>query len=257
MTVYLDLVMGLNFLVDLLLLLGTNRLSGFPPGLGRSSAAAALGAAYAGACMLPGFRFLGNYFWRMVFLALIGTVAFGMNRSAWKRTGVFIILSMAMGGIAHCTEKRDFPVLVLSGVMILILCRVGFGNQIGGREYVPVIVTEGEKRASVMALKDTGNTLRDPVTGEQVLVLGPAEAKTLLNLNVWQLRNPVQTLMENPGRCLRLIPYQAVGQSGGMLLGKRFSDVRLGNRKASLVIGFSPEVIGNGEVYQALAGGIL
>ena len=34
MVVYLDGIMGLNFLVDWLLLLGVNRISGFPPGFG-------------------------------------------------------------------------------------------------------------------------------------------------------------------------------------------------------------------------------
>ena len=60
MAVYLDLVMLLNFLVDYLLLLGTNRLSGSPMTPGRCALAAVLGSVYAGACLLPGFRFLGN-----------------------------------------------------------------------------------------------------------------------------------------------------------------------------------------------------
>ena len=44
MAVYLDLVMVLNFLVDFLLLLGTNRFSGFPTAPWRSALAALLGA---------------------------------------------------------------------------------------------------------------------------------------------------------------------------------------------------------------------
>ena len=44
MEVYLDLVVILNFLVDFLLLLGTNRLSGFPLAAGRCAAAAGLAA---------------------------------------------------------------------------------------------------------------------------------------------------------------------------------------------------------------------
>ena len=44
MKIYLDLVVILNFLVDFLLLLGTNRLSGFPASPLRAAAAAALGA---------------------------------------------------------------------------------------------------------------------------------------------------------------------------------------------------------------------
>ena len=43
MVLYLDAFVALNFLVDLCLLLGVNRLSGHPPGLPRAAAAAALG----------------------------------------------------------------------------------------------------------------------------------------------------------------------------------------------------------------------
>ena len=59
MRVYVDGVMLLNFLVDYLLLLGTNRLSGHPSDSRRLLASAVLGAVYSGACLLPGFRFLG------------------------------------------------------------------------------------------------------------------------------------------------------------------------------------------------------
>ena len=48
MEIYLDLVILLNFLVDFLLLLGTNRLSGFPAAIGRCALAAALGALHSG-----------------------------------------------------------------------------------------------------------------------------------------------------------------------------------------------------------------
>ena len=50
MVLYVDLVVLLNFLVDLLLILGTNRLAGYPPGLKRAVPAALLGGAYAGGC---------------------------------------------------------------------------------------------------------------------------------------------------------------------------------------------------------------
>lgn len=257
MKVYLDLVMGLNFIVDLLLLLGTNRLSGFPPAAMRCSAAAALGGGYGGMCLVPGFSFLGNTHWRIVFLVLIGLIAFGLNRSAWKRTGIFVLLTMAMGGLALSVGKAELPALVLSGAAVWLLCQIGFGGQVGGREYVQVTVTEGTNTVSVMALKDTGNRLCDPITGQQILILGPKEAEKLLELRQMDLQNPMQTMLDNPGRGFRLIPYRAVGQPGGLLLGKRFSSVKLGNRKTSGVIAFSPETIGSGDVYQALAGGLL
>lgn len=255
MTVYLDLVAALNFSVDLLLILGTNRLSGFPVGLSRGLWASGLGAVYAAVCMLPGFSFLGSTFWRLVFLGLMGMIAFGLNKSAWKRTGIFILLSMAMGGIALGMGKSNLPVLVLSAGAVWLLSRIGFGGSVGTKAYIPVTITEGDRRISVIALKDTGNSLRDPISGEQVLVLGPEAAERLLKLSSAELSRPMETLMERRERGLRLIPYNAVGQPGGMLLAKRFADVKIGEEHRCALVAFAPEKIGVGQVYQALAGG--
>lgn len=257
MTVYLDLVLLLNFAVDLLLILGTNRLCGFSPGLARASGAAALGAVYAGVCMLPRFSFLGSAIWRLVFLGLMGVTAFGMNKSAWKRTGIFVLLSMAMGGIALGLGKSDIPVLTLSALGVWVLSRIGFGGSVGGKEYIPITITEGDKTISVIALKDTGNSLRDPITGEQVLILGPEAAEKLLGISERELLHPLEAMVENRGRGFRVIPYSAVGQPGSMLLAKRFENVKLGERRGSALVAFAPEKIGRGQVYTALAGGNL
>ena len=100
MTVYLDLVVLLNFLVDGLLLMGANRLTGYPAGWRRCALAAAVGGVYAGACMLPACRFLGNTLWRIVSLVSMAVIAFGWNFSALRRGTIFVLLSMALGGLA-------------------------------------------------------------------------------------------------------------------------------------------------------------
>lgn len=253
MVIYLDLVLILNFTVDFMLILGTNRLCGFPAGIPRAAGAATLGAIYAAGAMLRCFRFLGSGFWRIVFLMLMGIVAFGLNKSAWKRTAIFLLLSMAMGGIALGLDKGGVSALILSALSVWLLSRLGFGGTVGGREYVSIMVTEGDRNVTVIALRDTGNTLRDPVTGEQILILGPDAAKKLLDLSTDDLRRPTETMLNRPG--LRLIPYTAVGQPGGLLLAKRFANVKVGEREGRALVGFAPEEIGPGQVYQALAGG--
>ena len=255
--VYLDLVVILNFLVDFLLLLGTNRLSGFPVETKRLLPAAALGAIYSGACLMPGFRFLGNVLWRLVSLAGIAVIAFGWNRSALKRCGIFVILTMALGGIAISIGKANFPALVLAAGGTWLLCRMAFGGSVGGREYVPITLTYGDHSESLIALRDSGNTLRDPITGEQVLVIAGDVATRLTGLTESQLRTPLETLALRPVPGLRLIPFHAVGQSGGMLLAMRFENVKIGPRMQSAVVAFASEGLGRGEVYQALTGGIV
>lgn len=249
--------MILNFAVDLLLIMGTNRLTGFPAGWKRAAAASVLGGIYAGWCMLPGFRFLGNTFWRMVCLILMAGIAFGMNRSAVQRGAVFVLLSMALGGIAAGAGKRSLAALILCGFLLWLLCRLGFRGSMGQREYVPVQLGYDNRVVTRIALRDTGNTLKDPLTGESVLVAGPDAARELLSLTEEQLRHPVETMASGCLPGLRLIPYCSVGQPGGFLLAFRFREGRIGERQASPLVAFTPERIGNRDVYQMLTGGVI
>jgi len=255
--IYVDVVAFLNFLVDYLLILATNRLSGFPPDYGRSAAAAMLGGIYGGACLLPGFYFLSGMLWRIVMLTLIAVIAFGWNQSAFRRGGVFILLSMALGGIATGMGQEHIGMIFVSVVFMWVLCNIGFRGSMGGREYIPVRLCWEDKELNIIALKDTGNTLCDPLTGEQVLVAGADIAEKLLNLTAHQLLHPVETLAAAGLPGLRLIPYRAVGQPGAMLLAVRFRDAMIGKRKAQPLVAFAPERIAGGEMYQMLAGGML
>lgn len=255
MVIYLDLVMLLNFLVDFLLLLGTNRLSGFPAGGWRCALAALLGAVYSGSCLLPGMAFLGNLLWRIVSLGLMGTIAFGWNPGSLKRTGVFLLLTMAMGGVALCLGRGDFVSLVLCALLCLLLSAVSFGGQVGGREYVPLQISLEGRTVNLIALKDTGNTLRDPITGEPVLVISGEIASRLTGLTEEQLRHPLETMAAQPLAGLRLIPYHSIGNGGSFLLAKRFPEVSIAGVRKGALVAFAAEGLGKGEVYQALTGG--
>lgn len=249
MAVYLDLVVLLNFLVDFLLLLGTNRLLGVRGRAGRCALAATLGGIYAGACMLRGFRFLGNSLWRICVLGLMALCAFGFDKSAWKKCGIFLLLSMALGGVTVCFDRRDVLALVLAAGGIWLLTNLG-GNG-GSQVFVPLNLTYEGKSVALTALRDSGNTLRDPITGEQVFVIGREAAQMLTGLTRDQLSSPLETLAARPIPGLRLIPYRAVG-GGGMLLGLRLDGVRVDGRTQRAIVAFSVEEIGNGGGYQAL-----
>lgn len=257
MKVYVDVVAFLNFFVDFLLLVGTNRLSGFPPDYGRSAVAALVGGIYGGMCILPGFSFLSVVFWRIVMLCLIAVIAFGWNQSVLRRGGVFILLSMALGGIAAGAGRRSISMLLLSVAVMWLLCRIGFRGSVGCREYIPVSLRWRDKEMNIIALKDTGNTLQDPLTGEQVLVAGADVAMHLLGLTAYQLQHPVETVTKCSIPGLRLIPYRAVGQPGSMMLAVRVQNAQIGKRELQPLVAFAPERIAKGEMYQMLTGGVV
>jgi stage II sporulation protein GA (sporulation sigma-E factor processing peptidase) len=256
MVVYLDIVVLLNFLVDFFLLLGTNSLCGHPPGWKRAALAAVAGSIYGGACLLPGFYFLGNTLWRLVSLLLIAWIAFGFSVSALRRSIVFILLSMALGGLATGFGKSGFVMLIGAAAGVFLMCFLGFRGRIGAASYVPVELSYQGKSMRLTALRDTGNALRDPVTGNPVLVVGADVAKQLLGLTQQQLCSPVSTVTDAAVPGLRLIPYRAVGQSCGMLLALRMQQVRIGKWKGSSLVAFAPDGLCREGDYQALTGGM-
>lgn len=257
MRIYVDGVMAVNFLVDFLLLLGTNRLAGFPGEKKRLVASSALGGLYGGVCLLPGFRFLGNLLWRVVSLALMGIIAFGWNKSALQRCGIFLLLSLALGGLAVSFGRADAGALALAALGLCCLSRLSSGEAVGSRKYIPVEISYGGKSVKLLALQDTGNTLRDPITGEQALVISQSAASRLTGLTCQQLQNPLETLTDAALPGLRLLPFRTVGQGSGMMLAMSFENVIIGGNRRKALVAFAPENFARGNAYQALAGGAI
>lgn len=256
MRVYVDGVMGINFLVDLLLLLAANRLTGYPDRKIRLLAAAALGGVYSGVCLIPTFRFLGNLLWRTVCLVFMGGIAFGWDRSSLRRCGVFLLLSLALGGLAVCFDRVDAWMLLLACGVLWALCHCTWNNLSWLQEYVTLQIRNGDRQVRLLALRDTGNTLRDPVTGQQALVIALPAAVRLTGLTEEQIRDPMSSVASRCIPGLRLIPFRTVGQGNGMMLAMRFSDVTINGRKGSALVAFAPESFGREKPYQALTGGI-
>lgn len=254
---YLGVVMLINFCVDLLLILAADRLRGYPVQIVRCLAASALGGIYSGACLLPGFGFLGSILWRTIFLIVIGLIAFGWSSGCLCRCMTLLFLNISLDGIVRVMGNGGSGSL-LSGVLgLCVLCYYCFGSQARCRELVEVELFLRDRSEKLLALRDTGNGLRDPVTGQSVLVADAKTAEKLLGLNQYQLRTPVETVASGIVPGLRLIPYRTVGQSAGMLVAIRLDQVRIGKWRGSSLVAFAPEGLGEEHTYRALTGGMV
>ena len=251
---YLDVLWILNFSVDFLLLIAANRLAGYPTALMRTVAASALGGFYGCICILPGWTFMGHTFWRLIILALMGVIAFGMNKNAVRRCLVFVLLSMAMGGIAIGIGTGGFLSVLLCAAGVSVMCIFALHGRIGNR-FLPVEVRCDGKCHRFTAMIDTGNTLTDPMTGQQVMVVSSDLGHRLLGEVTVEFADPVSVIGQIPGG--RLISYSSVGIEGGLLAAKWFRDVTIGKWHGGCLVAFAPQELGRGENYEALTGGIL
>ncbi len=239
------LLVGVGILsgaVTWLLLLGTGRICGGVPDFWGTLLGALLSGVYSGLCVK--LHFLGNGLIRAVCLVCVGVMAFPADRALPRRVAVFVLLSLALGGVA---SGGAWPA-ILAAAGLLVLCVTGRPR---GDACVPVELSHEGQRVRILALRDTGNTLRDPVTGRPVLVVDAQVAENLTGLSREQLQRPVESMGAIPG--LRLIPYRTIGQRGAMMLGLKLQNVKIGTWEGSSLVAFAPE--GLGGRYQALTGG--
>lgn len=276
MTVYVDLLFGLNTVINYLLLRGSAAIGGHPGAPGRLLAAASLGGIYAVAAVIPGLQWLERLPIQGISAGLMLLAAFGWKKSTIRQGLFFFSLSTAFGGaVLLLVQVVDPGCLLLSGRVyyavstpaLLLLAGLGYGiaalvltgcgSHIGG-DIVALQLELNGRSIPIRALRDTGNTLRDPLTGQTVLVAGVSVLQKLLpqvSAAEDKLRTPDVLVRAYPACRFRLIPYRAVGTEDGLLLAVR-CQVRQGKRELPVLTAFSPTPVSADGSFDALWGGV-
>ncbi len=279
-TIYIDSYFIVNLIVNYILLIVTARICAAPARRLRLAGAAAAGAAYAAASLIPAAAFLRNPFVKVAVGMLMALAAFGGCARLLRTMLVFFAVSAAFGGIVMAASllggggvagglftSASLRVLILSfavGYVILTLVFRRAARHKGG-VIVPVTVRHGDREVAVRALMDTGNALSDPLSGRPVMVAGVGELRPLFTRDVAAVlagldRKGAVRVMEElsegerPMR-FQLIPYSAVGVSGGMLLAFRPDEIVVdGKARSGMLLALSPNSVSEGGTYSALIG---
>ncbi len=264
-TVYLDELFCLDLIMDYFLLLATARLCALPYRRGRYLAAAALGAAWSAAGLLPGMGWLLTPAARLLPAGFMTLAAFGGQRRLGRCFAAFLGASALFGGTVYAAGllrggsgpmlRLDMRVLILAFAVcyaaVSLLCH---GAARAARPRVLTVTVERAGRTvTLRALEDTGNSLVDPITGRAAFV---AEAKALAGLfpaaeRRWLKEEAAEAALHLPGA--RLIPYAGVEGRSGLLLAFLPDRVTVdGRERDGLLAAVSPGAIGAGESYDAI-----
>jgi len=255
LVIYLDGVFLLNTAIDFFLLVSSNKLFGASHAWSKSAVAAVVGGVYSTLCIISKISFLSNPLCRIVVLLIMSYISFGVSLVALRKTAFFMLLSMALGGVVFGFSTGGIPSILGAAVCIFVICCFGGRDHPLNTKTIPVEIRKGDRHIKINALCDTGNLLRDPISGAPVLVVGSDICEILTGLSAHQLRNPIETLRNSAISGLRLIPYKTIGQSDGILLALYFPVVKVGDVERGRLVAFSPEVLSNDGAYQALTGG--
>ena len=281
MVVYVDEVFFVNAAVDLLLLKTAVSVTGAGTRPGRLWAGAGFGGVSAVAACLPGLGWLGRLPGGMLPFLGLALICFGWRGRAWKSWLWFFCVCCGFAGLALAVcgllgvsaFQRDGTVYYrVTGRLLVLLAGAVYGAvrlcldrfaRHRGRELVRLGLTLAGRELSCTALRDTGNTLSDPVTGEPVLVARWQVAARLLpelGLTREDFEDPAALLArlgaERPGLRARLVPFRAVGTEGGLLPTLTMDRVTQDGVPArTRLVAFSPTDVSDGGDYEALCQG--
>ena len=211
--VYLDSVFLLNALMDYLLLLGTACLAGIPPRRWRYALSAVGGGLYAAAVFLPGMEFLSASPVKLTAGVLLAVAAFGGEERLLRLTLLLFAVSCALAGCVlglglvtggmpsvngiFYTDVDAGTLLVAATAAYLVLTvifRAAARHGVRGELLRAEVCLRG-KTVRLTALRDTGTSLSDPVSGQPVLVVSRGVLDPLLP-------PPVRRLLTERGLCL-------------------------------------------------------
>lgn len=240
MIIYWDAVVLFNTAVDYLLLFAAARLCGWEAARGRLAAAALVGGVGAVAVLL----YPAPVLWSALLPLVMCAVAYGGSGRALRLTVLFFLCCCMLGGsvlllaqtfgsvqqLSRTVAAAEIPWAVFFGAgagCYLLLCCVFRGSaKVRGGDFVRAQIRCGEKSVELRLLRDTGNLLTDPKTGQGVPVV---ERRALAALELPAERES--------------IAYCALGTAGGSLEAFRCDGLILEGRDlGERLIALSPMV---------------
>ncbi|MEW6229713.1 MAG: sigma-E processing peptidase SpoIIGA [Bacillota bacterium] len=185
----------------------------------------------------------------LALLSIVPAVAVSFRPSSAPRLmiacvhvlGISLIAFGGASATAYLTGWRLVPTLIGLIGTVLLTAEIGWGlvhrRVRDWLFYVPIEIRLGEVHLSVNALIDTGNHLRDPITGSPVILLEygaiahslPEEVRRAFMAFYAGDLGLVSELLADSAWLprFRVIPFVSVGDEKGLLVGFRADEIRL------------------------------
>lgn len=250
MTIYLDIILLENLLMNYIIVFATGLIIKVKIKQLNLILASLIGAIYSVLSYLTAMQIYSNFLLKLILSICMVYVAFRSKniKALLKHLILFYLTSFAFGGCAFALlyYVRPQDVLMKNGVYIgtyplkiaLLGGIVGFAiiniafkvikSKISKKDmFCEVEINFNHKVSGVKAMIDTGNLLKDPITGNNVIVVESEKLEEIIpkdilknieHLIAGQLQEEREEMQEYLAR-VRVIPFSSLGKQNGMLVG--------------------------------------
>lgn len=260
MTVYLDVIFLENVLMNYIIVFATGVVMKNECKKWRIFGASLIGALYTVAMYLNVIPIYSNFFMKIALSVVIIFIAFKPKsvKMLVKDLVIFYLVSFVFGGCVFAlmyflkpqmAQIRNgvfvgaYPlkVALIGGFVSFVIVQISFKlvkNKLSKRDTIyEVEIVLDNKSSKVRALLDTGNLLKDPITGFPVVVV---EHKCLSSVISVEILNSIDKILGGEIDDLanntefnktisrfRMIPFSSLGKQNGLLLGIKVDNVNI------------------------------
>lgn len=287
MTIYLDLVFIENVCMNSIILFTTGLVTKTRTKFLRILISSTIGAFYVVGKYLANSEIYSNIFIQLGLAFAMVYIAFSPKNMKWlfKYVIIFYLTSFVFGGCAFAllyyvkpqeilynngilTGTYPIKIAFLGAMVGLIFLNIAFKlikNRLNKNDmFCNVIIGYKDKEFKIRAIIDSGNLLKEPITGASVVVVEKQKLEEIIESEILEnLENIIsgqyEILNDDYISRFRLIPFSSLGKQNGMFLGFKpdFFEIEfdgITTRKEKIVIGIYEKEISKYKEYNAIVG---
>ncbi len=291
MTIYIDIVLIENLVMNFIILLATGIVLKEKVKIARLFLASLLGAIYTIISYISNLEIYASMILKIILSILIVYIAFNPQtmKKMWKDILLFYLTSFVFGGAAfaliYIVKPQDilmknglflgtYPLktIFLGSIIAFIIIIAAFTivkSKITKKDiFCEVEIKLNGKTITTTAMLDTGNLLKEPISNTPVMVvehtlLYECMPKEILNhleeLLGGDFQNIPEEVRQEYSTKLKLIPFSSLGKQNGMLLGIKADGIKIKKeekekQEKNMMIGIYDKSLTKRGEYRALIG---
>lgn len=288
MTIYLDLILLENIVMNYIIILATGMICKVNIKYIRVFLSSLLGAVYAIITYVAGMEIYTSQITKIIVSICMVYIAFNSTnlKTMLKQLVIFYLTSFCFGGAAYYLLYNIKPnliqssngilvgtypikIAVLGGILGFFIINISFKiikSKITKKDMIyDIEIFYKENKSNIKAILDTGNLLTDPITKTPVLIV---EAQKLKNIIPEKILNNIEDVIYNNDfekidegiktRC-SIIPFSSIGKNNGIIIGFRPDYIKIyadeGEEiRKKVIVGIYNNKISKNGLYSGLIG---
>lgn len=248
-----------------------------------------IGSIYAVISMLNILSIYSNVILKILLSIIMIYIAFPSKnfKTLFKQLLIFYMTSFTFGGVAfallYFIKPQDIlmrngiyigtytiKVVILGGILGFVIIKIAFKiikSKLTKKDIIcDLEINFNNKKSCIKALIDTGNLLKEPITGLPVIIVESNKVaeilpKNILN-NLEQIINGNYSSITNIDEYIskfRVIPFSSIGKQNGLLLGFKcdYITIYVDDKEKivkNVIIGLYEKMLSKEDKYNALVG---